>query len=195
MRSAAALLSLAASAFAYQVTFPTSSEGWTNSGAQTLSWTRVDTDPTNFTVVLKNSDPSVLADEQVLAAQVDGTLGNTTLNPPSGGWPSPAGGYQVNLVQNTTELNTILAQSNDFNITESTSSSSSSSTGSASSGSSTGTPSATTTDSATGPDTSSSGTDSTSSPSSTTSSKNGAVSLGAQTGLFGVLALAGALLF
>jgi len=193
MRSAAALLSLAASAFAYQVTFPTSSEGWTNSGAQTLSWTRVDTDPTNFTVVLKNSDPSVLADEQVLAAQVDGTLGNTTLNPPSGGWPSPAGGYQVNLVQNTTELNTILAQSNDFNITESTSSSSS--TGSASSGSSTGTPSATTTDSATGPDTSSSGTDSTSSPSSTTSSKNGAVSLGAQTGLFGVLALAGALLF
>ncbi|KAJ4478330.1 GPI-anchored small secreted protein [Lentinula aciculospora] len=187
MRSAAALcLVFAASAYAYTVTFPTESEGWTNSGAQLLSWSRVDTDPLNFTAVLVNNDASILSDPQILAAQVDGTLGNTTLNPPSGGWPSPDGGYRVNLVQNTTELNTILAQSPTFNITTATTTSSSaSSTGnSASSTNVVGTTGTT----ATSTDSSSAST------TSTTSSSNGAVTFGAQSGLFGILAFVGALL-
>lgn len=60
---------------------------------------------------------------QILAALVDGTLGNTTLNPPSGGWPTGSG-FRVNLVANDTQLDTILAQSNTFNITDATASAS-----------------------------------------------------------------------
>ncbi|KAJ3829267.1 GPI-anchored small secreted protein [Lentinula raphanica] len=184
MRSAAALtLAFAASAYAYSVTFPTETEGWTNSGAQT-----VDTDPLNFTAVLVNNDASILADPQILAAQVDGTLGNTTLNPPSGGWPSPDGGFRVNLVQNTTELNTILAQSPTFNITAANTTSSSASTS--------GTVAASGTTAAAGTTvTAASTSDASAATTSTTSFDNGAIALGsAQTGLFGVLALVGALL-
>ncbi|KAJ3722417.1 hypothetical protein C8R42DRAFT_775712 [Lentinula raphanica] len=189
MRSAAALtLAFAASACAYSVTFPTETEGWTNSGAQTLIWSRVDTDPLNFTAVLVNNDASILADPQILAAQVDGTLGNTTLNPPSGGWPSPDGGFRVNLVQNTTELNTILAQSPTFNITAANTTSSSASTS--------GTVAASGTTAAAGTTvTAASTSDASAATTSTTSFDNGAIALGsAQTGLFGVLALVGALL-
>ncbi|KAJ4001838.1 GPI-anchored small secreted protein [Lentinula boryana] len=190
MRSAAALtLAFAASAFAYSVTFPTDTEGWTNSGAQVLSWSRVDTDPLNFTAVLVNNDASILSDPQILAAQVDGTLGNTTLNPPSGGWPAPDGGFRVNLVQNTTELNSILAQSLTFNITAAnTTSSSASSSGTVAAS---GTTAGVTTTGAAATSTDSSAASSTSS----TSFSNGAVTFGsAQTGVFGVLALVGALL-
>ena len=55
------------------------------------------------------------------------------MNPPSGGWKTGAG-YQVNLVKNADNLSGILAQSGDFTISESTSSTFSSSTGSATSG-------------------------------------------------------------
>jgi hypothetical protein len=50
----AVLLSVVASAFAYLVTVPNQTQGWTNQGNQTLSWQRVDTDPSNFTVLLTN---------------------------------------------------------------------------------------------------------------------------------------------
>eukprot|EP00914_Ancora_sagittata_P010158 GHVO01019559.1.p1 GENE.GHVO01019559.1~~GHVO01019559.1.p1 ORF type:complete len:185 (+),score=9.35 GHVO01019559.1:60-614(+) len=183
MRSAVALcLTFAASACAYSVSFPTSTQGWTNSGAQTLTWERVGTDPTNFTAVLVNQNDS--SESQVLAAQVDGTLGNTTLNPPSGGWPATGGGYRVNLVVNTTELNSILAQSPVFSINESTSTSSSSSSSTA----------AVTTGVLTTPAAGST-TDTASATQFTgASNNNGAVSLGAQTGLFAFLALIGAVL-
>ncbi|KAF5390531.1 hypothetical protein D9757_002626 [Collybiopsis confluens] len=190
MRSAVALcFAFAASACAYSVTFPTSTEGWTNSGAQTLTWQRVSTDQQNFTAVLVNVNDS--SESQVLAAQVDGTLGNTTLNPPSGGWPSPGDGYRVNLVQNTTELNAILAQSPVFSIKQSNTTSTSSSTATVilSTGTGTGTGSGPTSPAA------GSSTDSAGSTQFTGSSNNnGAVSLGAQTGLFAVLALVGAIL-
>jgi len=58
--------------------------------------------------------------DQVLNALVDGTLGNITCNPPSGGWPTGAG-FRVNLVQDATHLNSILAQSSQFNINGSSS--------------------------------------------------------------------------
>jgi hypothetical protein len=57
---------------------------------------------------------------QVLAALVDGSLGNTTVNPPSAGWPSPGTGYILNFVTEVTNLNAILAQSPPFEIELST---------------------------------------------------------------------------
>jgi hypothetical protein len=124
MRTAAILLSLTASAFAYQVTFPTKTQGWTNSGAQKLTWDRVNTDALNFSVILVNQDKSILSGPESLAALVDGTMGSTNVNPPSGGWPL-GDGFQVNLVKSEMEQSTIYAQSNQFNITTGTGSSSS----------------------------------------------------------------------
>ncbi|KAG6812992.1 hypothetical protein H0H92_014923 [Tricholoma furcatifolium] len=63
--------------------------------------------------------------QQVLAAQVDGSLESTTVNPPSGGWPEGQG-FRVNLVKDVNDLNTILAQSSQFSIGLTTSSSSAS---------------------------------------------------------------------
>ena len=59
---------------------------------------------------------------QVLAALVDGTLERTSLNPPSGGWPTGSH-FRVNFVQDPNNLNTIYAQSGEFNISSSTSTS------------------------------------------------------------------------
>ncbi|KAF9464361.1 hypothetical protein BDZ94DRAFT_1256266 [Collybia nuda] len=117
MRNACVVfLSFAVSALAYQVTAPSASKGWTDTGAQTLTWQRVDTDRLNFTVVLTNEDRSVMPiNDQVLAAQVDGTLLTTVLNPPSAGWPVGQH-FRVNLVKSPEELDTILAQSNEFDI-------------------------------------------------------------------------------
>jgi hypothetical protein len=106
-------LSLAASTFAYTVTVPNDSTGWTNSGSQPLAWQRVNTDPLNFTVALVNQgqNPPI---NQILAALVDGTLLNTTVNPTGGGWPTGKG-FQVNLLASDSN-STILAQSNQFTI-------------------------------------------------------------------------------
>lgn len=124
----AAVLSFAASALAYQVTFPTATQGWTVTGPNKLTWTRVSTDATNFTALLTNQDRSILPTDEVLVAYVDGTTGTVTVNAPSNSFPV-GGGFQVNLVQDTTHLSTIYAQSNQFNITQSTASVSSTSTG------------------------------------------------------------------
>jgi hypothetical protein len=63
---------------------------------------------------------------QVLNALVDGTTGSIVCNPPSGGWPQGSG-FRVNLAADAEHLNTLLAQSNQFNINSSTSSTSSTS--------------------------------------------------------------------
>lgn len=52
---------------------------------------------------------------QVLSAQVDGTLLTTMLNPPSAGWPVGEN-FRINLVKSPEELDTILAQSSEFDI-------------------------------------------------------------------------------
>ena len=38
------------------------------------------------------------------------------VNPPSTGWPANGYGYQINLVQDTEHLNSILAQSEQFTV-------------------------------------------------------------------------------
>jgi hypothetical protein len=119
MRVAAVLLAIVSSAFAYQVLSPGGSQGWTNQGAQTLTWQRVETDRQNFTVLLTNQKVSGFQ-TQNLAALVDGTLGRVALNPPAGGWPTGSS-FRLNLVQDNQNLNSILAQSQEFSITQSTS--------------------------------------------------------------------------
>lgn len=47
-------LALALCASAFQVTQPSQNSGWTSTGTNTLAWSRVSTDSTNFTVVLTN---------------------------------------------------------------------------------------------------------------------------------------------
>ncbi|KAG1752608.1 uncharacterized protein EDB91DRAFT_1234598 [Suillus paluster] len=127
MRSfTAILLASITSTFAYQVTSPGDAQGWTTSGPNSLTWVRVDTDPLNFTAVLTNQ--AVMPQgPQVLNALVDGTLGQIICNPPSGGWPQGSG-FRVNLAKDAEDLNTLLAQSNQFNINSTTSSGSSSAT-------------------------------------------------------------------
>ncbi|KAG2369639.1 hypothetical protein BDR07DRAFT_1266769 [Suillus spraguei] len=128
MRSSAAiLLASIASAFAYQVTSPGSSQGWTTSGPNYLTWERVDTDPSNFTAVLTNNQGAMPQGDQVLNALVDGTLGTIQCNPPSGGWPQGPG-FRVNLATDAQNIDQLLAQSNQFDITSTTSSTSSSTT-------------------------------------------------------------------
>ena len=53
--------------------------------------------------------------EQILDALVDGSLGTIQVNAPSTGWPSGSG-FQINLVQDSQHLDTLLAQSDDFSF-------------------------------------------------------------------------------
>ncbi|KAF8842719.1 hypothetical protein BDN67DRAFT_898623 [Paxillus ammoniavirescens] len=117
MRAFVTVLFAVSSAFAYQVTSPGNTQGWTSTGPNTLEWVRVATDPLNFTAVLTNTNRAVMPqNDQVLNALVDGTLGTIVCNPPSGGWPLGSG-FRVNLAQDAQHLDTLLAQSNEFSIT------------------------------------------------------------------------------
>jgi len=204
MRTVAAVLAFAASALAYQVTSPNNSTGWTTSGPNTVTWTMVSTDPSNFTVVLSNQ-ASFPPEQQILAALVQGSLGHLTVNPPSGGWKAGTG-FQVNFVKDATDLDTILAQSNQFTITASSSSTFSSASSSAassnvllSSGSSSA-PGTVTAPSNTGASATSGASTAALNPStsdtSTTPANSNAASpaMGMQAGVWGVLAFLGAIL-
>jgi len=128
MRAVAAFfLSFLTATLAYTVLTPNGSDGWTNNGPQNLTWTRVDTDPLNFTVVLDNQAIAGF-ERQVLAALVDGTLGTAELNPHNGGWPTGSN-FRLNLVKDDQDLDTILSQSSQFNITQNTSTTSTASIG------------------------------------------------------------------
>ncbi|KAH9927172.1 uncharacterized protein BXZ73DRAFT_102760 [Epithele typhae] len=184
MRSAVALLAFAASAFAYQVSQPSNSSGWSTAGSNVVAWDMVSTDAANFTVLLVNQEVNPPT-SQVLAALVDGSLGKTTVNPPSGGWKAGTG-FQVNLVKDTNSLTSIYAQSGVFTIAAASTTQSLAST--ASSG---------TVLTVSGTTTKSSGSDLNPSASQTSTSptkSNGASKTGAQAGLFAGLALLGAML-
>ena len=55
-----------------------------------------------------------------LENNVDGSTGSIQVNPPSGGF-TQGSGYRIDFVKSPDDLNTIYAQSNQFNITSSSS--------------------------------------------------------------------------
>ena len=192
MRAVLALLPFAASALAYSVTKPDATTGWTTSGPNVVVWSMVSTDAANFTIVLNNQNVTP-ATSQVLAALVDGSLGNITVNPPSGGWKAGKG-FRVNLVKDTQDLNSILAQSPQFDITTSTSSTFSTSVAATAASDTLTVPATTAATANTG---SSSGVlNPTSSDTSTTPTKSNGASpaMAVSNGLVGALALLGAFL-
>ncbi|TRM61079.1 hypothetical protein BD626DRAFT_502639 [Schizophyllum amplum] len=192
MYAAAILLAFVASAVAITVTEPNASVDWTNKGQQTVKWDAVNTDASNFTIVLTNEDRSVMPDNnQVLAALVDSSLGQTSVGAPSGGWPT-GGTFRVNFVKSETDLTTIYAQSPEFNITEDTSSSSSSSSSSGSTTASRSNSATSATGTSTVPPTA---VEAGSSGSATASGGATTPSNGASATTFGAAGLAGALAF
>jgi len=132
------VLAVALSALAISVTSPTNTSGWQSNAVNTITWNRVDTDPTSFAVFLVNQDATVLPGKsELLIATVDATQGSISVTPPSGGFPV-GNGYQVNFCQDSTHPTSILAQSNQFNITSGGSFSGSTTSTSSSSGSTSG---------------------------------------------------------
>ena len=126
--SLVALLSAISAVTALQVTSPGNTSSWTSTGSNSIAWQRVSTDPTNFTVVLTNTDRSVLpTNDQVLInfVQAD-SQSSTSFDAPDGGL-NVGGNYRVNLVKSSDELSTIYAQSDEFEIVASDSSSTTSS--------------------------------------------------------------------
>jgi len=123
------VLSFVASILGYQILTPGEQNGvqigWTNSGPQSVTWKRVNTDDATFDAVLTNQVMSGFTD-QTLATNVDGTTGSTQFSPPSGTFPTGAG-FRLNFMS-TQQADTILAQSNQFNITASSTSGSTSGT-------------------------------------------------------------------
>ncbi|KAN0126537.1 hypothetical protein V8E52_000177 [Russula decolorans] len=119
MRSLFTLFSFVASACAYQILTPGNSNGWTTSGGNNVTWQRVNTDQTTFTMVLVNQDKTVLpSGQEILIATVDGSVGAIGVPAPSGGFVV-GNGFQVNFVNDSQHLSAILAQSSQFSITQS----------------------------------------------------------------------------
>ncbi|CAE6419034.1 unnamed protein product [Rhizoctonia solani] len=122
MRSSfVALLSLIASAAAYQVTYPGGDDKWyAGTVTNTFKWERVSTDADSFTLVLTNEDRSLLpVNNQQLIATVPGSTGTIEVPAPSGGFPVGKG-FRVNMVQSPQNVTTILAQSPEFEIVSGT---------------------------------------------------------------------------
>jgi hypothetical protein len=119
MRSLLTLFSLVASACAYKILTPGDSFGWTTVGPNNVTWQRVSTDQTTYTMVLVNQDTSILpSGQEILIATVDGSLDTINVPAPSGGFIVGTG-YQVNFVNDSQHLSSILAQSSRFSITQS----------------------------------------------------------------------------
>ncbi|PYH89263.1 hypothetical protein BO71DRAFT_337030 [Aspergillus ellipticus CBS 707.79] len=146
---AVSLLPLAAFVGALEVTSPTKGEDVDLSKSFTVKWSSVSTDPTSFDLYIVNNAvyPSV---DQKIASNVDTSKGSYSVSGLSG--LTNGGGYQINLLSDSTQNSGILAQSNQFTVEGSSSSSTfsttaSSTSSSSSTGTSTGTSSATTTSS------------------------------------------------
>jgi len=97
-----------------------------------VSWDRVETDPSNFTIVLTNQvgfnvklhnfsndqiqNRALFPQDQVLVAQQDGVSTDTVdCNPPSAGWVLGKS-FRINFVKSSEDQSTIYAQSNEFEI-------------------------------------------------------------------------------
>ncbi|KAI0320245.1 Ser-Thr-rich glycosyl-phosphatidyl-inositol-anchored membrane family-domain-containing protein, partial [Amylostereum chailletii] len=127
---------LAVSTLAFSVTAPSSGQGWTLGQSNSVTWERVTTDRLNFTILLINQNATPQF-QQVLDALVDtsgSTSGTTAITLPS--TVSAGDNYQVNFVQDSQSLNTILAQSGKFSIAKATASATSATSATAAKGSS-----------------------------------------------------------
>ncbi|KAL0947538.1 hypothetical protein HGRIS_013634 [Hohenbuehelia grisea] len=121
-------VAFAACASAYTVLTPGGASGWTTDPEQAFTWSRVNTDPLNFSAILTNNNRALMPDgvvHQVLFALVDGTLERATVKAPaSTGWPVGKG-FRLNFCRDSLSPNDILAQSQEFEIRPNTTSSSS----------------------------------------------------------------------
>ncbi|KAJ6539543.1 hypothetical protein B0H19DRAFT_1179541 [Mycena capillaripes] len=114
MVSALAIVAVfVASVSAITITSPNPSKGWTNDGAQTVSWTSDSSDPQNFTIILTNTNNT---DTQVLDALVPSDQKTISVNPPATGWPAVGSGYRVAFAQDTEHLSSVLIKSDLFSI-------------------------------------------------------------------------------
>ena len=107
-------VALASSVTAFQVTQPSETRGWTTTGPQTVAWNKVESDPNTFAIVLTDGNP---ANNVLLASSVDAASGTTTVQPPNGAWPASNDNWRINLVQDQTRTEAILAQSDQFEFT------------------------------------------------------------------------------
>jgi len=177
------VLSFVASTLAYSVITPNQNTKWLNKGSKNITFERVNTDSSNFSIYLVNQ-VNYPPYSSLLAALVQGgdKGGSAIVNAPSGGW-TPASGYQINLQSSDPNSTQIYVQSDHFDIVDSDNSTTSS-------GSTTANvvvPTASTsTTGATG--TSDSSDSATILP---TSSNSAALSYSVQTGLLGLFSLLG----
>ncbi|RDW87071.1 GPI anchored serine-threonine rich family protein [Aspergillus mulundensis] len=172
---ASSLLPLAVSVGALQVTQPEKGAEIDPSDSFTVKWDSVSTDPSSFDLYLVNNAvyPSV---EKKIASDVDTSDGSYIIDSISG--LEKAGGYQINLFSNEAHNTGILAQSEQFNVTSSDTTSSSSatptSTSTSTSTSSTSTESETTSTPSTSTETTSASTSTTTEAESNTASSSAA---------------------
>ncbi|KUI70792.1 hypothetical protein VM1G_06490 [Cytospora mali] len=127
MVSTLTLLALASGVIALQVTSPTSSDVWTVGDSETITWNTVSSDQDSFNIYLSNM-ASYPSQTILLASDVSSSAGSAKVD---GSKLVAGNSFTINFT-NGTETEQIYAQSNQFNITASTSTSSSSSQGSSS---------------------------------------------------------------
>ncbi|THH18543.1 hypothetical protein EW146_g2457 [Bondarzewia mesenterica] len=108
------ILSLASTGLAYQITYPGPGVHWSCTGPNPITWNGLATDPTSFAVVLVN-DKYGTAD--VCAPLLYGYTGQGAIYPPYGRAQFiPGDGYHLNIVQDYSHPEIILAQSAMFSI-------------------------------------------------------------------------------
>ncbi|AAW45691.1 hypothetical protein CNI01930 [Cryptococcus deneoformans JEC21] len=113
-RSILALSLAAAVAQAIQITAPSNSSGWDTHGSQLIKWTSVSTDPQNFTIAISKPNSSSRTDVVTTAVN---TTDDSYIYMPSSDL-KPGDGYRISF---TSSDGGILAQSDEFSITDGTS--------------------------------------------------------------------------
>ncbi|OXB35355.1 hypothetical protein LQV05_006155 [Cryptococcus neoformans] len=109
-----ALVLAAAVAQAIQITAPSNSSGWGTHGSQLIQWTSVSTDPMNFTIAISKPNSSSRTDIVTTAVN---TTDDSYIYMPSSDLKA-GDGYRISF---TSSDGGILAQSDEFSITDGTS--------------------------------------------------------------------------
>lgn len=120
MVSSLALLALASGALALKVTSPDSNTIWSTGEKQTIEWETVSSDQSSFNIYLSNKATYPPTDV-LLASDVQSSAGSYEVD---GSKLSNGDSYTINFT-NGTKTEQIYAQSNQFNVTEASSTASS----------------------------------------------------------------------